>query len=267
VVYLKALLIAIAVVATSVEAGIAQTYYFGESLHEVSVSKSQEQRLEEIESRRNNEIERLQETLRTSRQQLRQQLFELDTELEQVLTAEQLRTLNAKRLEQTRDKANKNAQFMGQFAEFLKSVSEAESMIIYEGLPRASDDELANIKQKHETVDIDGWSFYSAPLAASPSIIEKLRSTLVDYRAFEPYTGVKFCGGFHPDFCVQWKVGEQTHNALVCLRCFELAYVEPSGKRTFDFNDAAWKSFAQIAIAIFQHHGDVIQKIDEAIGQ
>ena len=256
----KAIFLSIALVAISHDASLAQTYYFGESLHEIVVSETQEQKLREIESLRYAELKQLQDTLNTTQHKYYQRLFDLETELEQVLTPEQLKSLNEKRLEETREQVKKTADFMGQFANFLESVSAADSLTIFEGLPCAADVELAKIKQKNETIEIDGCSFYSAPLAASQSIKEKLRSTLVDYRAFEPYSGGKFCGGFHPDFCVQWKSGNHVHHALVCLGCAEMVHVTLSGRTTFDFKNVAWDSFAQVAILTFRHQGDLIKK-------
>ena len=43
---------------------------------------------------------------------------------------------------------------MRKFASFLDAVASAESMSVYEGLPRASDDELAKIKQANKTIEL-----------------------------------------------------------------------------------------------------------------
>ena len=155
---------------------------------------------------------------------------------------------------------------MRKFASFLDAVASAESMSVYEGLPRATDDELAKIKQANKTIELGGWSFYAAPLNTSQSTVEKLRSTFVDYREFKLYFadvfgaggGAKGCGGFHPDFCVQWTIKNKSYLALVCLGCHELEFISPSVKTKFDFDKGAWQSFAQVAISTFRFHADDI---------
>ena len=244
-----------------------QSHYFGDSLHDIAVSESQDEKLYETEGRLNEEIHQLQDTLRTTQQKLRQQVYVRDNELEALLTAEQLKSLNEQRLSETRENAKRGVQFMAEFARFLDHVSASGELTVFEGLPRATDDELAKIKNDNKTIEIDGWYFYAQPLPTKPSTVEKLRSTLVNYQSFQPYSGGKFCGGFHPDFCVEWKTSGKTHNLLVCLTCFESVYITPTGKTRFDFNDAAWKSFTQIAVSAFIKHKDVIEKLDQKIGQ
>jgi len=244
-----------------------ESFYFDESLHKVSVSELQDEKLAAIEDRLNDDIEQLRERLRTTQQKLRQQEFERSIELDAVLTPEQLKSLNEKRHAETIQHAKANAEFMVEFAKYLEAISSSNALIIYEGLPRATDSELKKIKDENKTIVIDGWAFYAEPLPAKASIVEKLRSSLVDYKSFEPYSGGKFCGGFHPDFCVEWKAGDKTYYVQICLGCFEAVFIAPKGNTTFDFNDAAWKSFAQIAISTLARHADIIKKLDEMIGQ
>ena len=69
---------------------------------------------------------------------------------------------------------------MRKFASFLDAVARAESMSVYEGLPRATDDELAKIKQANKTIELGGWSFYAAPLNTSQSTVDcDLRSLTI----------------------------------------------------------------------------------------
>ena len=252
-------------IATSLNVAYAQeSFFFDESLYEIKVSDLQDEKLTEIENELHDEIEQLRERLRTTQQKLRQQEFERASALDAVLTTEQLKSLNEKRRAETIQNAKANADFVVKFAKYLEVVSSADALSIYEGLPDA---ELEKIKNVNKTIEIDGWAFYAEPLPAKSSIVEKLRSSLVDYRTFEPYSGGKFCGGFHPDFCVKWKTGDKIYYVQICLGCFEAVFISTDGKTTFDFNDAAWKSFAQIALATFTRHGDIIKKLDEMLGQ
>jgi len=250
-----------------------ESFFFNDSfsianpLRKIAVSEIQDKKLSALENRLNNDIERLEENLRTTQQKLRQQLFDRTSALDTALTPEQSKSLNEERRAETKQHAKEYVEFMEEFANYLEAVSAANALTIYEGLPRAPDAELEKIKNQNKTIEIDGWAFYAEPLPAKSSIIEKLRSSLVDYKTFEPYSGGKFCGGFHPDFCVEWKTGDKTYYVQICLGCFEAVFISPNGGTTFDFNDAAWKSFAQIAMTTFKRHADIIKKIDEMIGQ
>jgi len=244
-----------------------ETHTFDESYHEVAVSILQEKKLTAIEEQLDDDIEKLNDKLRSMQQSLRKKVFDRNNALDAVLTPEQLADLSKKRREETIQRAKANSEFMSQFSKYLKCIADAESLTIYEGLPRADGVGLKKIKDQNKTIEIDGWGFYAEPLTANGSMVEKLRSSLIDYKTFEPYSGGKFCGGFHPDFCVEWKTGSKTFYMQICLGCFEAAFIQPTGKTMFDFNDAAWKSFAQIAISTFAKHSDIIKKMDQMIGQ
>ncbi len=80
--------------------GLAQdVFYFGDSLHDVAVSESQDEKLTATQDQLNEEIERPRDTLRTTQQKLRRQVFERDTKVEKLLNAEQLKSLNEQRNE------------------------------------------------------------------------------------------------------------------------------------------------------------------------
>jgi hypothetical protein len=244
-----------------------QSFFFDESLHQIAVSLQQNEKLTKIEDRLNEEVVLLQERLRTTQHGLRQQLFERNRALEAVLTPDQLKTLNEKRRDESIKRGNANAEFLVKFAKYLKAISSANDLLIYEGLPRATEQEIEKIKQANKTIEIDDWIFYAEVLPGNSSIVETLRASLVDYQSFKPYEGGKFCGGFHPDFCVEWKADGRAYYMLICLGCSESVFITPTDKTTFDFNDAAWKSFAQIAMSTFTKHADSIKKLDEMIGQ
>lgn len=248
----------------------AQTYWFDNGWHEIEVSQAQVDKLEKIESNQNGKLvamqktqSRLQAELQMTQRKLSQLMFEFGKELEQLLTEKQLESLNNKRADSTRKNAQENAKFISSFAKFLDSVAAADSLIIYEGLPRATAVELAKLKQKNQTITLAGWEFYTSPLDPNQSIVEKLRSTLVDYAKFNGhYTGQvgKGCGGFHPDYCVQWTANNRICHALICLSCNELEYVAASKKMKFDFDEIARQSFADIAKSSFRHHANTIKK-------
>ena len=170
--------------------------------------------------------------LRKTNQKFRQILYKYDSLLEQSLTPNQLESLNQKRSQTTRKRANEIADFLRQFAIFLDAVSTSTNVEVFEGLPRAKPEELAEIKGDHQTIEFDGWSFYAAHLRPNQSQIEKLRSTFTDYQEFShhPKNMGKGCGGFHPDFYLRWKTDGQLNHVMICLGCNELKFLSASTK-------------------------------------
>jgi hypothetical protein len=112
------------------------------------------------------------------------------------------------------------------------TLQEAEQLTVYEGLPHQRDERKVweEEKSKKPTVELHGFLFYRDLLALKPDDAKKLKALLEDETSFTPFGGVKKCGGFHPDYCVQWTVGEKTYRCLVCLGCWEVKVYGPNAE-------------------------------------
>ena len=275
---LQMMLVAITIAAVADNVSIAQTEYFFGDVDTIEVTEAQNDQLTAIERQRDDELDPLRKNLsnlsrqlRTTNYKFRQLWFDYEQKLEGLLTGAQLKSLNEQRSTKTKNRAKGNAKFLTQYAKFIEAVSAVDKVTVFEGLPFVAKDELAQLKQDNETIEIDGWAFYAASLNANRSIKEKLCSTFVDYREYMRHStsfgnstnrGAKGCGGFHPDFCVRWYENDQVFYVQVCLGCAELAFITPSGKVMFDFDERAWQSFAHVAIATFRHQVDPIKSLN-----
>jgi hypothetical protein len=233
----------------------------------LSVSKSEAEKLRAVNDVFDEQMDSLKEAIRSSQNQLVEKKFARDGELESLLSEQQKSTLRDELRDEQRRRAAATAKFLRQFAYLSTSIADADQLDVLEGLPRASTETLDRTGANSDTVEIDGWDFYSKPLELTPAVSNRLRMTLLDYASFQPYSGGKFCGGFHPDFCVQWKYRGASYHALVCLGCNEILYVVPNGRAKFDYESTAWKAFAQIAIRTFVRHKDTIVRLDKTRGQ
>jgi hypothetical protein len=239
-----------------------QSSFFGESAPSEVASPSVVP-LSQLED----ECSELEDSFSTTQKILIAKEFERDVRTEGLLTAGQLAELAKERADERTYDAPALGKFLKQFAFLSASMARADELTLFEGLPRGSDDLLNEIKSNHATIEIDGWSFYEKPRELSPAVEYQLRKTLMDYTAFEPYGGPKFCGGFHPDFAVQWSDGDKKYSALVCLTCFEVNYILPNGETIFDFRAPAWKRFALVCLSTFEEHRGTIEKLNKTIGE
>jgi hypothetical protein len=121
------------------------------------------------------------------------------------------------------------------------SLKQADRMVLYEGLPHQMYEPkaLEAEKKAKPTVTLHHFPFYREPLELKADEDQRLRALLGDPASFDLYSGEKRCGGFHPDYAVEWSAGGQAYQALVCLGCWEIKIYGPKGETIYDIrNDA-----------------------------
>jgi hypothetical protein len=120
------------------------------------------------------------------------------------------------------------------------TVSRAEKLTLYEGLPHPGYEPkvVESERKTKETFDLHGYAFYREPLALTPVDAGKLKVILGDPARFAPFAGEKKCGGFHPDYAVEWAVDGQVYQCLFCFGCGEVKMYGPLGETRFDLADA-----------------------------
>ncbi len=120
---------------------------------------------------------------------------------------------------------------------FMRAIRNCEALTLHEGLPhpRWEPELLEQELQQKETIQIHGFHFYRAPLEVKLAEKRNLRRLCSQARSFQPYSGSKFCGGFHPDWCLTWKNGDAVYQVLVCLGCQEAQIHGPTSGLWTDF--------------------------------
>jgi hypothetical protein len=124
------------------------------------------------------------------------------------------------------------------------ALKESEDCLLYEGMPHQMYE--ANALQKEiaakKTIIRDSFNFYQQPLAwkgGDEKLVEKLIS---DSASFSPFQGEKKCGGFHPDYCLEWQTAAGAYSVLLCFGCGEVKVLGPNLAARWDLaNDAAEK--------------------------
>jgi hypothetical protein len=128
------------------------------------------------------------------------------------------------------------------------TLKQADRLVLYEGLPHQmyEPESLAAERKAKPTVTLHGFRFYREALELKPGDSERLKALVGDPHSFSAYSGEKKCGGFHPDYAVEWSAGGQTYQALICFGCFEAKIYGPHGGTTYDVGDAVQKRFKDL---------------------
>jgi uncharacterized sulfatase len=128
----------------------------------------------------------------------------------------------------TPDKGSRESarQAFAQVATPTRTIARAKGITIYEGLPhqRWEMDLLDKELKTKQTVELNGFPFYQEKRLLEPEDAAALARTLSDVKSFEVWSGGKFCGGYHPDYCLEWRDGEDIFRAQICLGCHEITF-------------------------------------------
>lgn len=113
-----------------------------------------------------------------------------------------------------------------------ETLPQAEGLVLYEGLPHQMYEEDAYRAEvsSAKTIQLAGYPFYQTPLTLRGEDLKSLRAMLEDGDLLDEFTGEKKCGGFHPDYAVEWSSGGETFRVFLCFGCGEALVEGPRGK-------------------------------------
>ncbi|MBL9085454.1 MAG: hypothetical protein JNK76_26855 [Planctomycetales bacterium] len=124
---------------------------------------------------------------------------------------------------------------------FALGIQRAEKVVLYEGLPHQSSEHelLAEELRTKATQEFHNYPFYAEPLALRDEDAKRLSEIRGNVRTFHQYRGPKGCGGFHPDYLVEWHVGADRFQALICFGCTEVKLFGPGLESLNDLEEDA----------------------------
>jgi hypothetical protein len=85
-----------------------------------------------------------------------------------------------------------------------------------------------------QTMQLSGFPFYREPLGLKDEDVGTLRRLLGDRSTYQSYSGEKKCGGFHPDYAVEWSSEGKVYRCLICFGCSEARFDGPQGQTSYD---------------------------------
>lgn len=111
-------------------------------------------------------------------------------------------------------------------APLAKTFPSADTLVLWEGLPHQFNegDVLAKELRSKKTVTLHGFPFYQEKLQLKEKDAAALAALFQDSASFRPmpWFAVKGCGGYHPDFCLEWRTGGEVYQTQICLGCAEI---------------------------------------------
>ncbi len=124
----------------------------------------------------------------------------------------------------------------------------AERVVLYEGLPHpAWESELLEEQLRtKETQELHGHPFYKETLPLKLDDSKRLTDILGSAGTYKRFSGEKKCGGFHPDFVVEWHVGEDRFRVLICFGCREVKLYGPQIESRYDLDQVASNELKKI---------------------
>jgi hypothetical protein len=126
-------------------------------------------------------------------------------------------------------------------------VAKADRVTLYEGLPHQDERQLFEQEMAAKpTIEIHEFRFYERTLPLTPDDITALRGIFAKTETFQTYGGGKKCGGFHPDYCVEWGAGDSQIRLLICFGCDEAKVYGPSASLHFDLSSSANKRLNEL---------------------
>ena len=93
---------------------------------------------------------------------------------------------------------------------------------------------------------IGGYRFYTTSIAGSDEFRRALTSAMRTPALYQPYRGPKLCGGYHPDYCFEWRSPQGTVYGLLCTGCHEVIIIGGGTEVHCDLNSAPAKDLEKL---------------------
>jgi hypothetical protein len=137
------------------------------------------------------------------------------------------------------------------WSNFSGALEGAKKVVIYFGTPERRQNDL---KPSEPTLIINDFEFYQKPLEVSPEYQSQLTALVCNPASFSEYRGMKFCGGFRPNVCIEWQFeseGQQWHSrAFACLGCHEWRLIDTFSAVHTDMTQSAQEEIVRITQAL-----------------
>lgn len=121
-------------------------------------------------------------------------------------------------------------------------------MVLYEGLPHQSWEyrSYTNELSSKAIIKLGGFPFYAEPLLLREDDARELRSFYCERSSFKPFSGVRDCGGYHPDYALEWSNGAKRFVVQICFGCQEMKTFANGKELYCDVTPKAFKQFESV---------------------
>lgn len=127
-------------------------------------------------------------------------------------------------------------------------IQQSSDPLLYEGLPsRFWDPQLREQEIKSKpTTKLHGYLFYEEALSLSAGDAAQLRTLFSARDSFRRFRDRKSCGSSDPEYCVQWKKGEQVTQVVISLECGEVRMFGPQSELLCDLSPEMKQKLKQL---------------------
>jgi hypothetical protein len=140
--------------------------------------------------------------------------------------------------------------FTGSIRPILDGVRKAKTLVVFEGAPhqRWEAELLARELREKKTVRLHDFPFYAESLELKEADALEVWALCPTKQVFRGRSGMKLCGGFHPDWCLEWRDGDKAYRALLCFGCHEARLYGPKDEVECDLDEATLKQLRRILV-------------------
>jgi hypothetical protein len=128
-------------------------------------------------------------------------------------------------------------------------------VLLYEGLP--SEFWEPRLRQRalkeEETIALHGYAVHDYARQLPEEDAGSLTVLLSSKESFAPYRAGKSCGGFQPEFCLEWKADGGRTQVLISLECGEAKLFGPKGELYCDLLPAASQKLKRLLLRHQNH--------------
>ena len=141
------------------------------------------------------------------------------------------------------------------YADLVKAAATFDEVIVWEGLPHPLFEHEVHEKARagQKTFRIGDQDFYAASLPFKDEEKTALSDAVLKHiENFNPWSGLKFCGGFHADYAIEWRYeGVTVAQALFCFSCGEAQFRVGERVEQVDQSEGGVKRFHAL---LSSHH-------------
>jgi hypothetical protein len=134
-------------------------------------------------------------------------------------------------------------------------IAQADKAALFEGTPHPLD-EKKHYDEEMRTAKFKkffGIPFYPDPTPLSAEVNGKILKVLLKDKTLVPYTGDKKCGGFHADWCLEWRGDDGVARCMLCFSCYEARVFGPKSSLQCDIDPSAIPELRAILTPFREH--------------
>jgi hypothetical protein len=127
-------------------------------------------------------------------------------------------------------------------------IEKAGALKVYIGVSRIPTAPLppgAKVPEE-KTVKVRGYKFHEKTYAAGEKESTQLKALVGNEKNFSKWLGPKPCGGFHPNYCLEWKDGEKVYEVFLCYGCEEAKIFGPNADLYVNTARETLKAFSEV---------------------